>query len=74
MALYFACAVLLQQVIVQGLLMLLTQQPERVAPLSSGCGWLWRDRPARILVAGCQHAGESWRTWRARRRAEVVLE
>jgi rod shape-determining protein MreD len=32
-ALYFACAVLLQQLVLQGLLMLLTQRPEPLAPL-----------------------------------------
>ncbi len=73
-ALYFACAVLLQQLIVQGLLMLLTQQPEPVAPLELGLRVALAGPAGAILVAGCQHAGESWRTWRARRRAEVVLE
>lgn len=73
-ALYFGSAVLFQQLIVQGLLLLLTQQPAPVAPLELALRVALAGPAGALLVAGCEHASEAWRSWRARRRAEVVLE
>jgi rod shape-determining protein MreD len=73
-ALYFGCAVLLQQLVIQGLLLLLTQEPEPVAPLELGLRVALTSPAGALLVVGLQHAGESWRGWRARRRAAVFLD
>jgi rod shape-determining protein MreD len=72
-ALYFGCAVLLQQIVVQGLLLLLTQQPAPVAPLELGLRVALAAPAGALLVSASQHAGQRWRTWRARRGAEVFL-
>jgi len=73
-ALYFACAVLLQQLVLQGLLLLLTQQPEPLAPLELALRVLLAAPAGALLVAATEHIGESVRSWRARRRAEIFLE
>ena len=73
-ALYFACAVLLQQLVLQGLLLLLTQQPEAIAPLDLLLRVALAGPAGALLVAGSEHLGETFRGWRARRRAEIFLE
>jgi rod shape-determining protein MreD len=73
-ALYFGCAVLLHQLVVQGLLLLLTQQPEPVAPFELGLRVALGAPAGALVVVAYRHAAESWWTWRASRRAEVFLE
>ena len=73
-ALYFACSVLLQQLVLQGLLLLLTQQPEAIAPLDLLLRVALAGPIGALLVAGCEHIGESFSAFRARRRAEIFLE
>jgi rod shape-determining protein MreD len=73
-ALYFGCAVLLQQLVVQGLLLLLTQEPEPVGPLELALRVALAAPAGALVVVAVQHAAESWRGWRARRRAEVFLD
>ena len=73
-ALYFGCAVLLQQLVAQGLLLLLTQQPEPVAPWELALRVALAAPAGALVVAASEHTGERWRGWRARRRAEVFLE
>jgi rod shape-determining protein MreD len=73
-ALYFACAVLLQQLVLQGLLLLLMQRPEVFSlpdlALRVACGG-----PAgALVVAASERVGDSLRSWRSRRRAEIFLE
>ena len=73
-ALYFACSVLLQQLVLQGLLLLLTQRPEPLAPLDLALR-VAIAAPAGALVVACtERVVETHRSWRARRRAEIFLE
>jgi rod shape-determining protein MreD len=73
-ALYFGCAVLLHQLVVQGLLLLLTQQPEPVAPLELALRVALGGPAGALVVTAYRHTVESWYTWRARRGAEISLE
>ena len=73
-ALYFACAVLLQQLVLQGLLLLLTQQPEAIAPLDLLLRVVLAGPAGALVVAGCEHIAGRFGGWRARRRAEIFLE
>jgi rod shape-determining protein MreD len=73
-ALYFACSVLLQQLVLQGLLLLLTQQPEVIAPLDLLLRVALAGPVGALVVAACEHVGQSWSAFRARRRAEIFLE
>ena len=73
-ALYFACSVLLQQLVLQGLLLLLTQEPEAIAPLDLLIRTALAGPAGALLVASCEHAAERFRAFRARRRAEIFLE
>jgi rod shape-determining protein MreD len=73
-ALYFGCAVLLQQLVVQGLLLLLTQRPEPLAPLELGLRVALAAPAGALAATAYEHASGLWHNWRARRRAEVFLE
>jgi rod shape-determining protein MreD len=73
-ALYFACAVLLQQLAIEGLMLLLTQRPEPLDPLELGLRVAVAAPLGAIVVALCERGSGSWSAWRARRRAEIFLE
>lgn len=73
-ALYFACAVLIQQLVLQGLLFLLMQRPELLSPADLALRVLLGAPAGALVVAGCERLGESLRSWRSRRRAEIFLE
>jgi hypothetical protein len=73
-ALYFACAVLLQQLVLEGLMLLLTQRPERLDPVELALRVAVAGPAGALVVAGCGRATESFTSWRARRRAEIFLD
>jgi rod shape-determining protein MreD len=70
-ALYFACAVLIQQLVLQGLLFLLVQGPERLSPFDLGLRVAAGAPAGALLVAGCERLGDRLRAWKSRRRAEI---
>lgn len=72
-ALFFACAVVIQQLVLQGLLLVLDPRPEllSVGDLALRAGIA---APlGALLVAGLERLGDSFGSWRSRRRAEIVL-
>ena len=73
-ALYFACAVLLQQLVLEGLMLLLTQRPERLDPIELALRVVVAGPAGALVVAACARGAESFTSWRARRRAEIFLE
>jgi rod shape-determining protein MreD len=73
-ALYFACAVLLQQLVLQGLLLLLMQRPEPLSVVDLALRVVLGGPAGALLVAGCERLGETLRSWKSRRRAEIVLD
>ena len=73
-ALFFAASVILQQLVLQGLLLLLMRRPELLAlpdlALKAGLA-----APlGALLVAASERLGESLGSWRSRRRAEIFLD
>ena len=72
--LFFACAVLLQQLVLQALLVLLMQRPPLPSILDLGLRVVLGAPAGALLVAGCERLGESLRSWKSRRRAEIFLE
>jgi rod shape-determining protein MreD len=72
--LYFACAVLIQQLVLQGLLFLLVQRAEVFSPLDLGLRVVLGAPAGALLVASTERLGETLRSWRSRRRAEIFLE
>jgi rod shape-determining protein MreD len=73
-ALFFACAVLVQQLVLQALMLLLEPRPEllSLADLAIRAGVA---APlGALLVVFVERLGESFGGWRARRRAEIVLD
>jgi rod shape-determining protein MreD len=72
--LYFACAVLLQQLVLQGLMVLLMQRPELLSLLDLALRVALGGPAGALLVAGCARLGETLRSWKSRRRAEIFLE
>ena len=71
-ALYFACAVLLQQLVLQGLLVLLLQRPEMMSIPDLALRVALGGPAGALLVASIERLGESLGSWK-RRRAEIFL-
>ena len=73
-ALFFACAVVLQQLVLQGLLLLLMRNPELLSLPDLALRAAIAAPLGALLVVGCERLGESFASIRRRRRSEIFLE
>ncbi|HVR30142.1 MAG TPA: rod shape-determining protein MreD [Thermoanaerobaculia bacterium] len=73
-ALFFACAVILQQLVLQGLLLLLVRRPELLSLPDLALRAAIAAPLGALLVAGGERIAEAFASFRRRRRTEVFLD